>query len=90
VFSDNAPPFEAKKAYSPFAIYTLLTHDSDFTAAAKDLSAQGYGSHNGNPHPAGAIETTAQARREGTHPSPPGGNGRWNKRQRIFSIGGRR
>ena len=46
VFSDNAHPFESEKAYSPFAIYTLIKHDGDFNAAAKDLAAQGYGSQN--------------------------------------------
>jgi len=43
VFSTNAPPFEAHKGYSPFAVYALLEHDGDFAAAASALSAQGYG-----------------------------------------------
>jgi len=37
MFSTNAPPFEAGRAYSPFAIYTLLEHAGDFSKAAKAL-----------------------------------------------------
>jgi len=33
VFSSNAAPFDPDAAYSPFAAYTLLEHDSDFAAA---------------------------------------------------------
>lgn len=43
VFSTNAAPFEAHKGYSPFAVYALLEHHGDFTAAASSLGAQGYG-----------------------------------------------
>ncbi len=45
VFSQNAPPFEAGKAYSPFAVYTLLEHAGDYSAAASELNKQGYGQH---------------------------------------------
>ncbi len=44
VFSTNAPPFEAHKGYAPFAVYALLEHDGDFTAAASALAAEGFGS----------------------------------------------
>lgn len=44
MFSTNAAPFEPGQLYSPFAIYTALLHQGDFSAAAKDLSGQGYGS----------------------------------------------
>jgi len=44
VFSTNAPPFEAHKGYSPFAVYALLEHGGDFTAAAAALVSEGYGS----------------------------------------------
>jgi hypothetical protein len=44
VFSSNAAPFEPNRAYAPFAVYALLEHGGDFTAAALALSAQGYGS----------------------------------------------
>lgn len=43
VFSSNAPPFEPNAAYSPFAVFALLQHGGDFSAAAKTLSQQGYG-----------------------------------------------
>jgi hypothetical protein len=35
--------FEAERAYSPFAVYAILEHGGDFTAAAQALSEQGYG-----------------------------------------------
>ena len=43
VFSSNADPFEEDRSYSPFAVYTLLKHDGDFSAAASELKRQGYG-----------------------------------------------
>lgn len=44
VFSANADPFEPNRAYSPFAVYTLLEHGGDWSHAASALRAQGYGS----------------------------------------------
>ena len=43
VFSANAAPFEANRAYSPFSVYTLLTHNGDYEAAARSLREAGYG-----------------------------------------------
>src|SRR5690606_31760878 len=43
MFSANAAPFEPNRAYSPFAVYTLLNHGGDFEAAAGALRAEGYG-----------------------------------------------
>jgi RecA/RadA recombinase len=43
VFSSNAAPFEADRAYSPFAAYALLEHHGDFQAAATELRRSGYG-----------------------------------------------
>jgi len=43
VFSTNAAPFEADTAYTPFAAYAVLEHGGDFTAAARTLGGQGYG-----------------------------------------------
>ena len=43
VFSSNAAPFEPNVKYSPFAVYATLRHNGDFTAAAADLLAHGYG-----------------------------------------------
>ena len=43
VFSSNAAPFEPNVKYSPFAVYATLCHGGDFTAAAADLLARGYG-----------------------------------------------
>ncbi|UTF50901.1 AAA family ATPase [Desulfomicrobium sp. ZS1] len=46
-FSSNSHPFEPYEAYAPFSVYAMLEHDGDFAAAAKDLSAQGYGTPEG-------------------------------------------
>ncbi len=43
VFSSNAAPFEANRAYAPFAVYAELEHHGDFAAAAKALLTQGFG-----------------------------------------------
>ncbi len=43
VFSTNAYPFEDKKAYSPFGVYTLLEHNGDYSKAAQALYRQGFG-----------------------------------------------
>lgn len=45
VFSENALPFEASKSYNKFHAYTLLEHDGDFRAAARELGRKGYGRH---------------------------------------------
>ena len=46
VFSSNAHPFEPYTSYSPFAVYTLLKHGGDYSAAARELASQGYGDQN--------------------------------------------
>jgi len=43
VFSSNAPPFQAGKAYSRSAVYTFLDHNGDFKAAAAALREAGFG-----------------------------------------------
>ena len=43
VFSSNAPPFEQDTNYSAFAVYAMLEHGGDFTAAAREFGRQGYG-----------------------------------------------
>ncbi len=42
-FSSNAAPFEMDKSYSAFAVFALLEHGGDFSAAARELGRQGYG-----------------------------------------------
>jgi hypothetical protein len=42
-FSSNASPFQPNRAYGPFAVYALLEHGGDWTAATADLLSQGYG-----------------------------------------------
>lgn len=48
-FSSNAHPFEEGKAYSHFAVYTMLEHRGDFAAAAKKLASEGYGAQTREP-----------------------------------------
>ena len=43
VFSTNALPFEPNTAYTAFAAYAVLEHSGDFSAAARTLGGQGYG-----------------------------------------------
>jgi hypothetical protein len=43
VFSGNAHPFEPERSYDAFGVYALLEHGGDFTAAARELGKQGYG-----------------------------------------------
>lgn len=42
-WSSNAPPFEPQQAYSAYQVYALLHHQGDFSAAAKQLLKDGYG-----------------------------------------------
>jgi len=39
----TATEFDAERGYNPFAVYTVLTHNGDFKAAAKALREKGYG-----------------------------------------------
>jgi hypothetical protein len=43
VFSSNATPFEPSEPYSPFAVYAMLEHGGDFSAATRQLASEGYG-----------------------------------------------
>lgn len=45
VFSTNAYPFEDGKTYNLFAIYAILEHSGDFTAAARELASRGFGTN---------------------------------------------
>jgi hypothetical protein len=57
-FSENAYPFQGANgaklctSYSKFAAYTLINHNGDFGAAAKELARQGYGTRGAMPHSA--------------------------------------
>jgi hypothetical protein len=57
VFSSNAAPFEANRAYRSFAVYALLEHGGNFEQAARQLRQDGYG----KAETAVAIEVTSQA-----------------------------
>ncbi len=59
VFSSNADPFEANRAYSPFAAYALLEHHGDYQAAAMGLRSSGYGAL---PAPTGDVDLSGLIR----------------------------
>jgi predicted P-loop ATPase len=44
VFSSNAAPFDAERAYNKFSAYGLLNCGGDFAQASRELRAKGYGS----------------------------------------------
>ncbi len=44
VFSSNADPFDAGRAYTKFAVRAYLEHARDFSAAARELRREGFGS----------------------------------------------
>jgi len=78
VFSSNAAPFDGPKAYGPFAVYTMLEHNGDYTRAASALRMQGYGSSppsspspsppsSASPFPTSPSPSSVSA----TSPSPP-------------------
>lgn len=62
VFTSNASPFEAEQSYSPLAIYTLLEHSGDYTAAVRELARQGYGESRERQ------QVTSEGERTGTQP----------------------
>jgi len=43
IFTSNASPLEMGKTYTPSALYTLLEHNGDFSAAARQLAEDGFG-----------------------------------------------
>lgn len=62
VFTSNAAPFEATRAYKPFGVLALLDFGGDFKAAARELGKRGFGEqkqraqHNGAPIPTAPPE----------------------------------
>jgi hypothetical protein len=74
VFSSNAAPFRPNTGYSPFAVYALLEHAGDFSAAAKALAKQGYGSMAPSPAPPEQSETASGADAPARCPRPRASN----------------
>lgn len=64
VFSSNAQPFEPGQVYTKFATYTLLNHNGDYAAAAKDLEARGYGDAKKAKEEVEEFEKTVEAPKE--------------------------
>jgi len=67
VFSSNAPPFEPQKGYAPFAVYALLEHSGDWSAAASALRAKGYG----RTEPAEGVDLEGLVRQPEPRPDDP-------------------
>lgn len=49
-WSSSVSEFETGKGYSFFAVYAILEHRGDFTAAAKQLKKEGWGESSGPAH----------------------------------------
>jgi len=64
VFSSNAPHFDPGHSYSKFAAYARLNHGGDYQAAARELSAKGYGT----PHQSNRAESQPDAPAEEEQP----------------------
>jgi hypothetical protein len=50
-WSTSVPNFVAEQPYTRFAVFAVLRHGGDYSAAAKDLAARGYGRHQPEPPP---------------------------------------
>ena len=68
VFTSNAPPFEAGKAYGPFQVLTMLRHAGDFAASARELRTLGFGTQRQRLSP--AYEWADPPQIEGIGPTP--------------------
>ncbi|MBN2583207.1 MAG: bifunctional DNA primase/polymerase [Planctomycetes bacterium] len=77
VFSSNAAPFEPDRAYSPFAVYTMLAAGGDFEQAARSLGHLGFGGHSLADSAAGAdiSAIVRMSAAPGTCPSDNGHGG---------------
>lgn len=68
VFSSNASPFEPETAYSSFAVLTLLEYNGDYSAAARGLRGQGFGTQ---PHGVGVgVAAVASGQPGEVHAAP--------------------
>lgn len=70
VFSSNAHPFEPNRAYSPFAVYALLEHHGDHTAAARELRRLSFGDQTPSSAPATVATVEDQPEAETPDPGP--------------------
>ncbi len=70
VFSTNAEPFEADRAYSKFEAFALVRHGGDFRAAAKALAAQGYGAGKNGRIESGVVENGCDTTDPPSAPDP--------------------
>ena len=67
VFTSNAAPFEAGRAYKPFGVLALLDFGGDFKEAARDLAKRGFGDKsNAVPNRAKVSSGTKKGAESGT------------------------
>ena len=59
VFSSNAAPFESERGYNRFQVYSILACGGDYTRAARELLAKGYGQS--LPEPTGDLSGLGRA-----------------------------
>lgn len=69
VFSTNAYPLEASRAYDRFAFYTYMEHGGNFTEAAQELAGRGYGGQSLQATRTGGV-STCRARLDPAWPEP--------------------
>jgi hypothetical protein len=69
-FSTNCYPFDPRRGYSKFAVYTFLNHNGDFQASARELHRQGHGSRNSSG-PSSPSSKADNANNPGEVESPP-------------------
>lgn len=60
-FTSNSDPFPSEESITKFAAYTLIEHDGDYEAAARQLGKEGYGDQSRGRD---WIETTFEAKRD--------------------------
>jgi hypothetical protein len=73
-WTTNAPEFVSEQAYTRFGVYATLRHAGDYSAAAKELAARGYGSRMPDVGEAYIGQTEAPA---GSNPAADGRIFRW-------------
>ena len=60
VFSTSTS-FESEKPYLPYAVYAILEHDGDYTAAARELYKKGFGEQEAKYAPSDFHENTNES-----------------------------
>lgn len=78
-WSTSVPEFVAEQPYTRFAVFAILRHGGDYTAAAKALAAMGYGSR----QPEVVLGTVAAQAPDGAAASEPERPFKWMSELRL-------